>query len=324
MKQIENYEELSKLIFAHLKKNVITNQFISKGELEREIEFKKLYYIEMPNNLFILRDRGVFYVLNYYINELNAEEIKACFKQEFDKTVVVEVVGRNIKEVGYQKAIELFDSVGMKKTVERERFIKKELNEKKENINNAVDVYENDALKIDNAVETSKNKKIKIEIAENNDADEILELLFENFDIYHGCIPTKEQLKIDIEAHNIYKAILNGKIIGVLHISKVLKKVKQHTEKDLRQEANQSMTIEQCEFSSAEIRHLAVKEEYRNLGIATNLLLKYDNEVRANNKLVWTGLDNFKAQRTYLKNDYSKDGYVSTVFENYVYKASER
>ena len=142
MKKVASYEELSKLIFSNLKKNVITNMFMTKEVLETEITLGNLYYILFSNGLFIIRDRAKYYVLNYYINNIDSketkEEIEEILKEKIKKKIVIEVVGKTESDEKYIKICQLLEECGLEKTIVRERFSKKE------------DIIENNAINDNN------------------------------------------------------------------------------------------------------------------------------------------------------------------------------
>lgn len=273
IKKVESYQEISKLIFLNLKKDVITNNFISKEDFENEINQGNLYYICFAQGLFIFRDRGNFFILNYYLRSVTVDREIKIIPNLINKPIVVEIVGKNDDDIKFLKAVEFFKNIGMHIAIKRERFSKRKQAET--NIK-----YEN------KDVDNVNNEEVNVKYCEIEDLKVICELLNSNFSKYYGCIPSNEGLKLDIFRNNLYKAILDNKIVGLLHIKKT--------------------------DNSSEIRHLVVDELYRNRGIANELVQKYDNDINVN-KTVWTGKDNISAQRVYEKNGYVRDGYVSAV-----------
>lgn len=286
VKQIENYSELSKLIFSCLKKNVLTNCFLSKEDWEFEIYQKNVYYFLIENNLFIFRKREDFWIFNYYVNgyfnSFNLEVLKEKFKQENLEILVAEVVGRKINDENYQKQQDFLKQLGLKKVLTRERF------ENVENVKLQTEKNEDMLnISVDNKTETLE---YEITLPDELDSDLILEFLKANFNNYYGCIPLKEKVKEDINEKLFYIAKIDEEIIGVLHFRKSQK--------------------------TSEIRHLAVKNEWRGQGVGKKLINNYLNEMTSLKKLVWTGNENCSAQKLYEKNGYKKDGYVSSVFMN--------
>lgn len=279
MNKVNNYQEISKLIFANLKKDVITNTFLAKKEFENEILNGNLYYSLINNGVLIIRDRKDYIIINYYLNDVNNKENIVTLKNEIqniykyseveDKKIVIEVVGKEECNEKYLQQVNLFMQIGLHVAIKRVRLSKK------------LDI---NSLSVDNVEILEPN----IKFCEEDDIQEILEILRENFDKYYGCIPDIEFLRNEIKNKNFFKYTTTDKIIGILQIKNSSK--------------------------SSEIRHLAVKKEHRNKGVAKKLIEKYDKEIKTNNKTVWTGVENKVAQGIYEKNGYLKDGYVSTVF----------
>lgn len=292
MKLIENYNILSKLIFSHFKKNLVTNCFLSKEEWELEIQAKKAYYFEIEKNLFLFRNRDEFWILNYYLNDISTA--KTELEKYNSKPIVVEIVSKNISDETYHKQQELFNQLGWNKKLERERF---EKTETLENLNQLETVSERENfenVKKENVMQQASLKnieeKLKVLVARNEDVEKILELLRDSFNPYYGCIPTKQKLEDDISKNFVYIAKKEENIIGVLHFNN-----------------NDKM---------AEIRHLAVDKDWRGQGIANELMNVYENEIKVSKKIVWTGAENQVAQGVYKKYGYQKDGYVSSVYMN--------
>ena len=302
MKKVASYEELSKLIFSNLKKNVITNMFMTKEVLETEITFGNLYYILFSNGLFIIRDRAEYFVLNYYINNIDSketkEEIEEILKEKIKKKIVIEVVGKTESDEKYIKICQLLEECGLEKTIVRERFSKKEEIIEDNGINdngiNDSSINNNSKNKNIEIVDNVNNNIKKIRYCEKADIKEVKNILELYFDKFHGCIPTIAQIEEDIKNKKIIKAVVENsddeEIAGILHVD--------------------------YNNNSSEIRHLAVKDEHRNKNIGTSLISYFTLTIKTQKSTVWTGKENIIAQKVYEKNGYKKDGYVSTVFEN--------
>lgn len=255
MIKVDRYEIISSLIMKQIRKGVMTNNFLTEKDLKIEIENNLLYYYEYAGGLLILRDRNSHYILNYYINDITKE-----IEETFDKNIVVEIVSR--PNDNNDKIINCFLHYGFSVCLERIR-------------------YTNTCDKIvDNPM--SEN----VQLCKNDDAENIYEILKENFNAYTGCIPTKERLIKDIENGNVY-IYKDEKIKGTLHIDK--------------------------NKNSSEIKHLIVVENERKKGIATKLINKYFCDIDSKRKTVWTGKENNCARRFYEKNGYELDGYTSIV-----------
>lgn len=274
---------------------------MSKEEWEQEIQSSNAYYHETEKNLYLFRNREDFWILNYYLNDLDmvkSELRKVKFddsnivKTELEKNnlnpIVVEIVSKNILEDSYQKQQELFNQLGWEKKLERERFEKTECFENLNKLEQALDLEH-----VEN-IEQQENEIIrtnsKIYFAQKEDLEKLLELLKEAFNPYYGCVPTKQKLEEDINKKFVYISKTEDKIIGVLHFKNSGK--------------------------IAEIRHLAISKEWRGKGIASQLMDVYEDEIKAPKKIVWTGTENRVAQGLYRKYGYQKDGYVSSVYMN--------
>ena len=184
MKKVDKYEIISSLIMKQIRKGVMTNNFLTENDLRIEIENNLLYYCEYDGGLLIFRDRHSHYILNYYINNI-AQKIEKVF----DKDVVVEIVSRpnnNCNEI-----IKYFESQNFVCCLERVRY----LHNCDENVDN----------------EVSENTQL----CKINDVENAYEILKQNFDVYTGCIPTKERFIKDIENGNVY-VYKDEKIKGVL------------------------------------------------------------------------------------------------------------
>lgn len=276
LKRIEEMQTLSGFLFSCLKNKTITNCFLSQAEWKMEIAQKNVDYFWVGQNLFLLRKRKDFWILNYaiQISEIEKpeqiEEIRGIIQKEVSLPIVVEVVSREAEDEKYQKQQIVFQQLGMKKVIERERFhrIGQEEN---------MAVIENETLP-------------EIVVAKIDDLAMVWEFLSINFSKYYGCIPVIEKLREDIENQFVFLAKQGKEILGILHFKKSDK--------------------------MAEIRHLAVDKNWRGKGIAKRLMEEYERKIILPQKLVWTGAENQEAQGLYQKYGYQKDGYVSSVFSN--------
>ncbi len=254
MKLVNSFEEIATLISSQIKKGVLTNNFLNEEELKIEIKNNTLFYTLWNGGLFIFRDRGTHYILNYYICDLTKDYI-----EEYNKAVVVEIAYRD-NDNKILEIINFFKKLGMNEYLNRIRLIK-----------------------IDNNTAELTNNIVPCNI---EDMEEILKLLNENFDVFSGCIPTKEMILNDIKNKNIF-VCKNKKIEGIIHF-------------------NQSKL-------SSEIKHLVVKREFRNQKIAQSLIIRYIKEVNVKRKTVWTGCENNIAIGLYKKMGYNLDNYKSIV-----------
>lgn len=187
MKKTNNYEDISVLIGNQIKKGLITNGFLNEKDLKIEISKGLVHYCEYAGGLFLLRDRGTHYILNYYINDITKK-----IAEIYHKDVVVEIVSRcNHKD---NEIVKFFKKQNFEYCIERVRYI------------HACDKCVGD------------NVADNIELCKNDDLENVYRILKENFNIYTGCIPIKEKLIEDIKKRKIY-IYRDKKIKGVLRIS---------------------------------------------------------------------------------------------------------
>lgn len=112
----------------------------------------------------------------------------------------------------------------------------------------------------------------------------------ENFHHMAGCIPTPAEMCEDIAAGKLLcTRNARGSITGIMHF-----------------EAGRA---------SSEIRHLAVRKEYRREGIAQKLFESYIIKTRGKKSRVWATAGNSPAERFYERNGYKLDGYRSFVLK---------
>ena len=239
LEKVTDKNLLSKAIFKHIKKDVFTNCFLSSREFDEEIESGTLYVIEyQSNNLYLLKDRGEFITLYFYLNEKNA-------------------IGAEIDDI---KA-----KLGCKKIVLNRVCLERN----KENI-----------------ADEGKPSKIKVkESFINEDTENIIKFLQENFDRYTGCIPNINTIKNRVLNNEIY--VLEDEasnIIGLLEFN-----------------LDKKTTI----------KHLAIAEKYRGHGLAKYLISLLS--LNQNNTIItWTTI-NSDAERLYRNIGFVDTTYKSTV-----------
>ena len=109
------------------------------------------------------------------------------------------------------------------------------------------------------------------------------------FSIITGCLPEKDELLSMIKNREILIFKAGGDIAGLLHM--------------------------RIGAASTEIRHLAVREQYRRMGIGRVLVSRYLSDTGMKST-VWVSKDNEPAIMLYGNAGYSEDGMMSKVYVN--------
>lgn len=123
-------------------------------------------------------------------------------------------------------------------------------------------------------------------IAQTEDLPQIMKLLTKNFDEYTGCLLNEKELLRELRTGHIYKAYTDNRINGFLHFA--------------------------ADKKGFEIKHIAVDERARRLGVATKLMHKCTGDLGVKSNL-WVTQDNESAKSFYIKNGYSFDNWKSYV-----------
>ena len=202
LEAVTNKNELSKLVFKHIKKNVLTNCFLSSKDYEREIENGTLLFKEYEsNNLYIIKKRDGFIVLYYYINDDSSlkSELERIKKEIGDNKIVIEVAYEETND--YQ--VKMFEKIGF------------------EIILNRVNLH-----LVNRCLEFPPNQWDDIIIKEqfnlDEDSKQVFNFIKNNFNIITGCIPSVNEIKSRILENEI-KALIDknsNNIIGVLEFNK--------------------------------------------------------------------------------------------------------
>jgi len=257
MLQIKSLEELSALIAEQWKKGVASNAPFSAASYEKELQNGTLYAASPEQALLLVRRRDGYDRLNFYLQP-------GATLQDYvpERTTVVEIPGR-AADAAMQRAKELFAARGFREKVQRQRMSLK--------------------TKITGLTPV---EGYSIRPAEQSDEDAVLAMLG-HYDPVLGCIPTREELRRDMEERNVLVAVADGKVAGFLHALR--------------------------SGNTMEIRHLVVDPAYRGMGIATHLFAEIDAMYDVKRTSLWVATDNVGAIRIYERLGYACDGWTSTV-----------
>lgn len=200
LEKVTNKNVLSSTIIRHIKKDVFTNCLLYSQEHELEIEAGTLFIKEYPsNNLFMLKMRENFAILNFYINDKNAflNDIAELETELNGKKIVVEIAykyGQSIDEY-----ISLFTKSFFAVSLNRECL-------EKNNVGASNELNLLDGLHLQRELINVKG---------------VLDFLKENFNEFTGCIPSIGV--IEKRASNNELLVLEEnftrKIVGVLEYS---------------------------------------------------------------------------------------------------------
>lgn len=194
IKKIDDLKALSSIVFSHIKKNVITNTFLTSFEYQNEIVSHTLSYIEFDdsNNLYLIRERKNHIILNYYINDISflKNELSIINNLFNDKIIVVEIPYK--EELLADNVKSIFEECSYKFKINRIKMIKE---------------FEN------------SNYGGEIAFKNESESDIINRFLTNNFDEYTGCIPNIKTIEQRIKNNEIITIKEDNKIIGLLEFS---------------------------------------------------------------------------------------------------------
>ena len=251
-------EELSPLVTAQLCRGVRTNNAMTTEDYRREIGAGTLYVHLLEAGLLLLRRRPGHWRMSYYLGPGAAP-----FSLPAEGVVAVELPFRPKDAPMEGELLSLFQASGFRERMRRVRL---------ERPAGPVPAVENG---------------FAFRPARKEDLSAALDLLISSFDPVTGCLPTGEELELDIAAGNLLCAFEeDGRLAGLLHSSRAK--------------------------ASAEVRHLAVRSGLRGRrcgqGLLAHWLVQADCKAR-----VWTGADNEAALRTYGRGGFAPDGWYSVV-----------
>ena len=181
MKQIIDCAKISKLVMAHMKRGVLTNNFMHPKEYRAEISAGTLFAHEYDGGLLLLRKREGRHLLTFYINNRNVLP---------DVKLPSDTITGIPQKTSEADAISYWTQLGMRPLGEYIRLTRE----------------------VDSG---SASEEPSIHIAAESDFDGVHALLYDSFDLRTGCLPSDAELRDDIK-QGMVLCVKDDRIGGVL------------------------------------------------------------------------------------------------------------
>ncbi len=350
IRKADNYKDYSKLIMSQMKRDVMTNSFMSGSEIKAEISCGNLFYALLDGGLLIFRRRDGHVRLNYYIRDIEKmkdasdvisdaaskmSELCGC-DPDGECPVVCEVVKKPDAVQGTQSVMcemdDMLGSAGFLKALRRMRMHRGKIDmmstvlcDNDERLHAVSDGYD-DSSRAPDKCEGEPEAMIF-----DPDKKALLKVV--------GC---EESARVQIDGHDESAvAEADGFDVTVrIACSKDLEKVKKllydnfdsmtgclPTDNELASDidAGNYIYAEKCGMpagiihfeknkKSSEIRHLAVSRTMRECGIASRMFAFYISKTQKEKNLVWVRKENDNAIEFYRYCGYEPDGWTSEVY----------
>lgn len=252
--RIEDYAQLSPLLAGELKPGVLTNTLLKKEDYLREIAAGSLFAEKFPGGLLLLRRREGYQRLNFYL-----QRGASLPPLSFSLPTVLEIASRP-RDQALRDSEVLWEQAGFRPLFSRQRMARPE-----------------------GLSPLPGPEGLSAHVAAEEELSTLERLLQECFDPLAGCLPTREELREDLQNGNVIS--LPG---GILHMGKAP--------------------------GGTELRHLAVTPSLRRQGAAQALFAAYLLHTENRASRVWVRTDNPPALGFYEKNGYTCDGWTSRVY----------
>ena len=245
MKEITDINELNSLVLPYFKRGVITNNFLKLEDYEVYFKESSLFFEKTQNVLLLFRKVNEIYNVYFYIN--GDDDIV------FPKNSVVEVIEPDENIINFFKKSG-FSEVKLRQEMKLTNFDKLE-------------------------------DKNEVCLAKDEELEDVLEIIKDNFDEVYGRIPSLEELRND-------KVLVSkdeeGYINGLVHFK-----------------PNKAF----CQISHV----VSLKK-----GVGKKVLSGYINHEKdkCNEFRVWVNSDNERAINLYLKSGHEFTGRKSVVYSN--------
>jgi len=187
MRQIVDFGEVSRLVTAHMKPGVFTNNFITPDQYHVEISAGTLYEYEWGGGLLFLRKRDGRHLLTFYIHDTDIS-----LGADLPPDTVTEIPRKPSGESAAAVAVDYWIRSGMKLDFERIRMTRP-------------------------AGCGAEPVSHTVHVAQEADLGGATELLNGSFDPKTGCLPTESELCGDIADGNVLCA-RDGGVCGILRV----------------------------------------------------------------------------------------------------------
>lgn len=183
MKKTNDVKELIKLVSAHMKKGVATNNFLTVDDYEKAASKDALFYEEWRDGIFVIRKRDGFFVVNFHLNSFEQ------FPLSGDGVYICEISGKGDIDAAVK---EYFLKNGFCEYKKRVRLTRK---------NEPAYYLESDGAGFCGA----------------DGAKAAYEIMAGNFDKYSGCVPSFEEFLADVKEQRVIVYQKDSVICGILH-----------------------------------------------------------------------------------------------------------
>lgn len=190
MKQLQTLAELNDIVSVSFKKGTITNNYMLADAYETYIAEGKLYVVGDDINAAFLLNKGNFYQLYFYLNDLNVP-----LHINIDKPLVMEILYRGLKNEPHQ-VIDYWKNRGFIQHLSRDNMV---------------------ASTKQIILPETQTDKLNITLASNEVEVEFANTLFnESLDKYTGDRLSYEQLHAFMKNKNLLCAYYETELAGVL------------------------------------------------------------------------------------------------------------
>ncbi|MFI3175846.1 MAG: GNAT family N-acetyltransferase [Bacillota bacterium] len=194
MVKIENMSELQ--VLPTFKKGILTNNFITKADYEKEIRLGQLHLQKNDDNCLVLKQRNGFAIGYFHF----MADVDFQIFEEIKESIYIEIPYKNRNKAVLQEFANKFMENGFTFCFERKKY---EL-----------------TITEESTFDTSNVKKAELE-----NAKEIYDLLYAYYPVETGCLPDFEGVETHIKNDEVYTIVEDEKIVGLLTFYSKLNKM---------------------------------------------------------------------------------------------------